>query len=414
MKRKTWIGILSALCMATTCLALTACNGGKNNTPTNGVDGKSAYELYCQAYPDYEGTLEQWLESLQGAVGAQGEKGDKGDKGDTGAGIASVTVNAEGKLVITLTDGTVLPAIDLPTADGGETAESLRFQKIAGKEEYCVMGMGTVSSSDVVIPATYRGLPVTEIGEEAFRRELYIESIEIPSSIHKFYEDAFGEDGALLTVKFNGTISEWCSIEFEPESSPLERCENLYINNELVTELVIPDTVTEIKEDVFASYKKLTRVVISNSVTSIGDGAFSACDSLISVEIGDSVTSIGERAFDYCDSLTNITVSTNNDTYQSIDGNLYTKDGTVLIQYAIGKSDTSFTIPHSVTSIGRSAFSGCSSLTSVAFSDTTTWYKVYSYDDWLNKTGGTEIDVTDVSANADSFKSYSSYYYYKL
>ena len=163
MKRKTWIGILSAMCMVTTCLALTACNSGKNNTPTNGVDGKSAYELYCQAYPDYEGTLEQWLESLQGAVGAQGEKGEKGDKGDTGAGIASVTVNAEGKLVITLTDGTVLPAIDLPTADGGETAESLRFQKIAGKEEYCVMGMGTVSSSDVVIPATYRGLPVTEM-----------------------------------------------------------------------------------------------------------------------------------------------------------------------------------------------------------------------------------------------------------
>ena len=105
---------------------------------------------------------------------------------------------------------------------------------------------------------------------------------------------------------------------------------------------------------------------------SIGDYAFEDCDSLTSVEIPDSVTSIGYEAFAYCDSLTSITVSGNNSVYKSIDGNLYTKDGKTLIQYATGKTATSFTIPNSVTSIGAGAFAYCDSLTSVVIGDSVT------------------------------------------
>ena len=78
-----------------------------------------------------------------------------------------------------------------------------------------------------------------------------------------------------------------------------------------------------------------------------------------------SVTSIGKSAFSGCFSLTSINVSENNTIYKDIDGNLYTKDGKTLIQYAIGKPATSFAIPSSVTSIGVSAFAYCSRLTSV-------------------------------------------------
>jgi hypothetical protein len=88
--------------------------------------------------------------------------------------------------------------------------------------------------------------------------------------------------------------------------------------------------------------------------------------------IGDSVTSIGDGAFEYCTSLTSITVDLDNAAYKSIDGNLYTKDGKTLIQYAIGKTDTSFEIPDSVTSIGDDAFSSCDSLTSVVIGDSVT------------------------------------------
>ena len=84
------------------------------------------------------------------------------------------------------------------------------------------------------------------------------------------------------------------------------------------------------------------------------------------------ITSIGELAFDTCDSLINITVDENNQNYKDIDGNLYTKDGKTLVQYTIGKTAMSFTVPDFVTSIGKCAFSNCHSLTSVAIGNSVT------------------------------------------
>ena len=105
-------------------------------------------------------------------------------------------------------------------------------------------------------------------------------------------------------------------------------------------------------------------------VTSIGDQAFYRCTSLTSVTIGDSVKSIGyEAVFAACSSLTSIVVDKDNTAYQSINGNLYSKDGKTLIAYAVGKTDKSFTILDSVTSIGNSAFWYCISLTSVTIGD---------------------------------------------
>ena len=100
-------------------------------------------------------------------------------------------------------------------------------------------------------------------------------------------------------------------------------------------------------------------------VTSIGRGTFFNCDDLVSITIPASITTIGEEAFLDCDALTNIIVDENNTTYQSIDGNFYSKDGTVLITYAKGKSDTSFTIPDGVTKIYASALCNCINLESI-------------------------------------------------
>ena len=125
-----------------------------------------------------------------------------------------------------------------------------------------------------------------------------------------------------------------------------------------------------------------TEVVIANKylnkpVLSIGDYAFRACTSLTSVVIPNSVTSIGGDAFECCTSLTSIKVDENNANYKSIDGNLYSKDGKTLIQYAIGKTATSFDIPNSVTSIGDDAFECCTSLTSIVIPNSVT-----SIGDW--------------------------------
>ena len=89
-------------------------------------------------------------------------------------------------------------------------------------------------------------------------------------------------------------------------------------------------------------------------VTSIGNGAFANCTSLTSVTIPNSVTSIGGRAFSGCTSLSAITVEALNSFYSSVNGVLFNKSQTTLIQYPGGKAG-SYTIPNSVTSIGSFA-----------------------------------------------------------
>lgn len=93
---------------------------------------------------------------------------------------------------------------------------------------------------------------------------------------------------------------------------------------------------------------------------------------LNSIVIPDSVISIGENAFYCCDRLKYITVGKNNTVYMDIDGNLYTKDGTTLLQYAVAKEDESFIIPDGVTSIGDLAFDGCDTLVSITIPDSVT------------------------------------------
>lgn len=108
------------------------------------------------------------------------------------------------------------------------------------------------------------------------------------------------------------------------------------------------------------------------SVTKIDDSAFFLCGSLISVTIPDTVTTIADSPFNACVKLTNITVAQNNPAYKSIDGNLYNKDGSILIRYAAGKTNLSFKIPDSVTTIEKHAFNNSHRLRYVTIPDSVT------------------------------------------
>ena len=150
--------------------------------------------------------------------------------------------------------------------------------------------------------------------------------------------------------------------------------------------VIIPNSVTTIGFRAFRGCTVLTSVVIPNSVTLIGWRVFEGCTGLTSVTIGDSVTSIYSDAFLDCTGLTSIIVNEKNPSYKSIDGNLYSKDEKTLVQYAIGKKDTSFVIPNGVTSIGNYAFRDCTSLTSVKIPNSVTSIGEFAFYDCTSLT----------------------------
>ena len=140
-------------------------------------------------------------------------------------------------------------------------------------------------------------------------------------------------------------------------------------NCNMLTNITLPEGIISIEEDAFSGCINLTSITIPNSVTNIDEFAFRGCIGLTNVKIPKSVTNIGVGAFYMCANLTSITVDSNNANYMSIDGNVYSKDGKTLIQYAAGKTATSFIVPDSVTCIGEGAFLGCTELTSITIPD---------------------------------------------
>ncbi len=240
---------------------------------------------------------------------------------------------------------------DTTTDIGTKFSKGLEFALNADEQSYSVTGLGTCIDTNVVIPSTYQNKPVTSIGEWAFDDCDSLTSVTIGNGVTSIGGGAFDDCDRLTSVKIgNGVTSIGGRAFYE--------CYNL-------TSVAMGNSVSSIGNFAFYECYNLTSLTIGNSVTSIGNWAFSGCDRLTRIEIPDSVTNIGGGAFCNCSSLTNIKVNANNTTYKDINGNLYSKDGTTLIQYAIGKQQTSFIISNSVTSIGNYAFEGCSSLTSI-------------------------------------------------
>ena len=208
------------------------------------------------------------------------------------------------------------------------------------------------TSTDVVIPSYYKGCNVTSIGSYAFNDCTSLTSVTIPDSVTSIGGSAFGNCNNLQDIYITD-IAAWCNISgLNYLMAYGSSNKKLYINNELVTSITIPNGVTEIPSYAFSKCSSLTSVTIPESVTSIGDYAFYNCTGLTSITIPESVTSIGRATFYNCSGLTSVTI-----------GNGVTSIGNYAFQGCTGL--TSITIPNSVTSIGDGAFYGCTGLTSV-------------------------------------------------
>ncbi len=191
-------------------------------------------------------------------------------------------------------------------------------------------------------------------------------SYTIPGSVTSIGEDAFYHCISLTSITIPDSVMSIGVFAFS-------YCESL-------TSINIPEKVTSIGNSAFWYCESLTSVTIPNSVTSIDECAFGACESLTSITIPDSVTSIGRTVFLGCSSLKNINVGENNPNYSSVDGVLFNKDKTEFITYPAGKTDESYTIPNSVTSISYSAFEDCTNLTSITIPNSVTCIDEYVFE----------------------------------
>ncbi len=112
-----------------------------------------------------------------------------------------------------------------------------------------------------------------------------------------------------LTEVYISSISEWLQMQFEGSTSnPLGYANKLYVNNQLTTEITIPENVTSIGNYAFYSFTSLQSIAIGQGVTSIGSYAFYNCNNLSTITIPDSVTSIGSYALSSCTGLQSVTI----------------------------------------------------------------------------------------------------------
>ena len=268
------------------------------------------------------------------------------------------------------------------------TVDGIKYKLDATEETATVVANRPTYRGDIVIPETVEHndttYNVTAIGDNAFGACINLTSITIPNSVTTIGSSAFSGCGRLTSITIPNSVyyigdqafyrcysltavhisdlSAWCKILFYSDySNPLYEANNLYLNGDLVTNLVIPGDVTEIKPDAFHNCTGLTSVTIPSSVTTIGESAFSDCDGLTSVTIPSSVTIIGENAFSRCTGLTSITIP-----------NSVTIIGKSAFSGCTGL--TSITIPNSVTTIDNNAFYHCTGLTSIVVESGNSFY----------------------------------------
>lgn len=229
------------------------------------------------------------------------------------------------------------------------------FEYTVSKGKATIIGFKNETATIVVIPAYINTFPVITIGYKtktsdganyypngAFLGKTMIREVIICEGIQVIDETAFlGCDSMEKIILPNSLIT----IN-----------DRAFFNCESLKTVVIPNSVTSIERMAFSRCSSLESVTIGDDVTSIGDYAFEYCSCLTSITIPSSVANIGTRVFEGCKSLDSINVDEHNMNYKSIDGNLYSKDGKIFIQYAIGKMETEFAVPTTVTTIVSYSF----------------------------------------------------------
>ena len=263
-------------------------------------------------------------------------------------------------------DGSTLPTWDqMPegvgqalTLDGGWTATADAqfgdWTYTSGANAVTIIGY-TGEGGAVEIPGQIEGLPVTALGAGGwwFTWKTSPTSVTIPASVTTISDFIFFNDcdrlSAITVDEANPAYASVDGILYDKPVSMLIQCPPAKAGS-----ASIPASVTGIGFGAFSFCSSLTSILIPAKVTSIGGWAFKYCTSLTEITVPASVVSIGDNVFAHCTLLSSVSVDPSNPVYAAVDGVLYDKALSTLIQWPNGKTGAA-SMPASVTTrIARS------------------------------------------------------------
>lgn len=296
-----------------------------------------------------------------------------------------------------------------------------------------------------------RNISGTMIPAYTFQNASKLFSTYITAGITRIDHSAFDGCESLKNV-YISDLEQWLNIEFDSQNTPFEYAENLYLNEELVTKIEIPESITEIGDYAFFNCKNLKEVTIHDNVTSIGANAFSGCSNLEkininqsssslnsigesafencsklkSIDIPNSVTTIGKYSFDSCSNLQTVSI-TENSKINSIEIGAFRScssltsftipDGVQSLKQTFSNciSLKTINIPQSVNSIANGAFSGCTTLERVDITSLTSWLNIVFADASDNpiylarRLFENDVEVKDITINSSTLNKFVFY-----
>ena len=413
--KKRIISVL--LILSLSFFAISCSKGNKSKDGADGKDGLSAYDIYLKYHPDYQGTEEEWINSMSGS--------------DTSISPFDFYPLDDGTCAVALERADYLSEVTIPKQHNGITITKIVRSIDEDKLNYV--------TKKIYIPNT-----IVEIGEYSFEEFSELETVEIeensrlqiigrdafcgcdklktinlPSSICKIGNDAFGscenmqkneyENGYYLGVGDNPYYILLKAIDKNISSFSIHGdCVNIYsnafYNYNSLTSITIPNSVKQIGSNsfygcgnlskvninsieswcniTFVGYAsnpaqssrglylnnvRITELVIPSSITSINDYAFYNFSRLTSITIPNSVTSIGESAFSNCTNIDSITIP----------GSVINIENMAFISCS---KLASVTIENGVQSIGSQAFAYCNGLSSVIIPNSLINIESYAFE----------------------------------